>query len=264
MKVMTSLTVIAALIASTSLASAQVGVGQAVSGSSSSAGAVSVSRGGRGGQGGVGVGQGGSVRSSNTVNFNNGGRSAVENNTRYRSSGSLRTTSTAVAPQLVASAVGTCLGSAGIGIGATGWGFSAGTTIPDKNCDLRMFSEALLKTGQRVAATAILCRNAEAYLAMTSVGLRCPIVPDGYQVAAYQQPSVHPFQQQVVVTKASYAPAPTYDRVPVYVQPATSRRVEAPSRYSHEQQQASLAAKRLEGEYSAAKKACQARGDRVC
>lgn len=248
-----------ALLASTALVNAQttslgVGVGQSQSSSNSNSQSNSA---------------GGSVQLRNNFQISSPGVTTNNNNARNRSSGSLRTTVPAVAPNLVASAVGTCLGSASIGIGATGWGFGAGSTVPDKNCDIRMFSEALMKVGQNAAATAVLCRNPEAYMAMTSVGLRCPILPDGYAIQG-QAAGVQPYQ-------VTYAPPPPVQRgryverevapaaVPVIL-PQSSPRVEnVPNeKYAREQAEAKAAVARIDAEYKTAKAACVARGDRVC
>lgn len=144
-------------ILATPAALAQAGLGISTSGSSSNAGS--------------------SAGANNNLTFNN--PATVHN----KQSGSVRTSVPGIAPNLVASAVGTCLGSAGAGIGLTGVGLSFGSTYPDKNCDRRMYSASLLAVGQRNAATAILCKNLEVYQAFAAVGVNCPLLPDGYQVA---------------------------------------------------------------------------------
>jgi hypothetical protein len=186
--------------------------GQAQSLSASEARSLAISRGGAGGTGGSATATGGAARASggsNSLTFNSPAQvrtdSVATTVQRNRSSGSLRTTANAIAPQLVASAVGTCLGSVSSGVGATGFGFSFGTTVPDKSCDLRMFSEALLKVGQRNAATAVLCLDPNAYAAFQAVGIACPLVPAGYQVVG-QPAGTQPYQLLPPEPEPAYAP----------------------------------------------------------
>jgi hypothetical protein len=277
-------------------------VGQASSNSSSAANALSLSQGGGGG---TATATGGSARArggnSNanagnnqaSVTFNQPGQTTATNTiaTRTRSSGSLRTTANAFAPQLVASAVGTCLGSVSSGVGATGFGFSFGTTVPDKSCDLRMFSEALLKAGQRNAATAILCKDPNVYQAFTSVGITCPLVPDGYQVAGYP-PGTQPYQvvpdgtvtgveytapvrravrrtsrrsTDVIPAGRTYIPAP--QSMNAAQQVITAGKIDAGAmaeRVNLEQAEATAAAARLREEYAREKEVCQMTGGVAC
>jgi hypothetical protein len=241
-----------------------IGIGQSQSQSSSASKAVSVSRGGAGGVGTAtatgGNARGGAARASNSLTFNSPSATNNRSDTRTRISGRQDTTANAIAPALVASAVGTCLGSTSAGVGITGFGASFGSTVQDRNCDLRMFSEALLKTGQRNAATAILCRNPDVYLAFTSVGVACPVLPDGYTVAG-QQAGVQPYQVYQTTTRGALVPRS--EVVPV------SKGQYAPVRVSnaqHDQEaaEAKAAAARIAAEYKTAKASCVANGGIVC
>jgi len=263
--------------------------GQASSNSSSAANALSVSQGGGGGAatatGGNARARGGNSNANNqaSVTFNQPGVTTSTNSaiTRNRSSGSLRTTANAFAPALVASAVGTCLGSVSSGVGATGFGFSFGTTVPDKSCDIRMFSEALLKAGQRNAATAILCRDRNVYDAFVAVGITCPLVPDGYQIVG-QPPGTQPYQlvQGEFITGVPEAqPATRRARIrrqtnaviPTgrgeYIPAPQSMNTVGPTmadRVNLEQAEASAAAARLKEEYAREKSLCEMTGGVAC
>jgi hypothetical protein len=178
------------------------------------------------GQTAIGVGQSASQSSAvsvssaqgGNVTFNNPASVTTSNFNRVRQSGSLRTTANAFAPQLTASAVNTCLGSTSFGIGVTGFGISGGSTHKDRECNLRMYSAMLLQLGQRDAAAAVLCHDPSVYNAFAAVGIRCPLVPDGYAVVGYPagtQPYV--LETPAVVRKGRIvrpAESPSYEVVP--------------------------------------------------
>lgn len=195
--------------------------------------AVSISQGGAGGAGGAGgqggaggVGQGGAggratatggrataaggrASANNALTVNNNIPSTFTSNSvqRVRNSGSVRTTASVFAPQLVASSVGTCAGSVSSGVGWTGAGLSFGFTVPDVACDIRMASEALLKAGLRDAAVIVLCREPHSFAALQAQGYACPIAPAGYQIVqpaptGYPEP-VYPVYKGRRVVRAS-------------------------------------------------------------
>ena len=76
-----------------------------------------------------------------------------------------------------------------LGFGVTGFGSRGGTTHPDMPCNLRMYSAALLATGNKGAAAAVLCHDPHVYNAFAAVGMQCPLMPHGY---ARGQGNLHP------------------------------------------------------------------------
>ena len=182
---------------------------------------------------GIGIGQASSTSasqaisgSSSGVTINNPSNVVSQGFNRVRQLGSLRTTADAYAPGLAASAVDTCLGSSSLGFGITGFGLSGGTTHPDMPCNLRMYSAALLATGNKGAAAAVLCHDPHVYNAFAAVGIRCPLMPHGY-----------------AEVRATYVPAPQPNGA-VQVLGETSH-----GSWSHEHQEARAAASRLQDEY---------------
>ena len=158
---------------------------------------------------GIGIGQASSNSasqaisgSSSGVTINNPANVVSQGFNRVRQSGSLRTTANAFAPQLAASAVGTCLGSTSLGFGITGFGLSGGSTHPDMPCNLRMYSAALLATGNKGAAAAVLCHDPHVYNAFAAVGVQCPLRPNGYAPVPAPRATYIPINGQAIEVRA--------------------------------------------------------------
>ena len=175
--------------------------------------------------------------SSSGVTINNPGNIVSQGFNRVRQSGSLRTTADAYAPGLAASAVNTCLGSSSLGFGITGFGFSGGTTHPDMPCNLRMYSAALLATGNKGAAAAVLCHDPHVYNAFAAVGVQCPLMPHGYASVNHRGTS----------TPGSVPLPPPAPRA-TYI-PVNGTGHARSGRESYEHQEARAAASRLQDEY---------------
>jgi hypothetical protein len=142
-----------------------------------------------------------------------------------------------------------------------------------------MFSEALLKAGQRNAATAILCRDRNVYDAFVAVGITCPLVPDGYQIVG-QPPGTQPYQlvqgefitgvpeaqpatRRARVRRQNNAVIPT-GRGEYIPAPQSMNTAPMVDRVNLEQAEASAAAARLKDEYAREKEICVMTGGVAC
>ena len=103
-------------------------------------------------------------------------------------------------------------------------------------CNLRMYSAALLATGNKGAAAAVLCHDPHVYNAFAAVGVQCPLVPHGYATRTVGAPGP-------TAPGPLPPPAPRATYVPVNGQ-AIEVRAE-----SYEHQEARAAAARLQDEY---------------
>jgi len=81
--------------------------------------------------------------------------------------------STAFTAPLVA-AEDTCSGSSSVGGQAVGFGLSVGSTWKDGDCVRRKDARELHNMGQKVAALALMCQNADVAAAMSTAGTPCP------------------------------------------------------------------------------------------
>lgn len=115
--------------------------------------------GGSGGAGGLG-GAGGSV-----------GGVSVENDIRYEQR--RIPVNTAYAPGLTSSGEDTCLGSISGGAQHAVFGISVGKTVTDANCVKLKRSKMLASLGEREAALAMWCNEADTATALSLAGVRC-------------------------------------------------------------------------------------------
>lgn len=102
------------------------------------------------------------------------GSTAVAISGGNRSPNKIRTTVPAFAPGLVAAGVHSCAGSTSVGVGATGWGFGAGSTYEMRECNRRAFAAALLGMGHNRAALDLICLNKEVRSSLNATGVVCP------------------------------------------------------------------------------------------
>ena len=89
---------------------------------------------------------------SNTVNFPAGGGAY-----QYSGEYSVKSAPTVYAPNLTTGGIETCLGSVSVGGSFMGGGVSAGTTVPDAECNRRMDANVAYKMGQPDLSLAIMC-----------------------------------------------------------------------------------------------------------
>jgi hypothetical protein len=150
---------------STSAANAQAISGQGgQGGKGGSAQSNSNATGGQGGQGGSSTSQGGTSTASN----------ASTNTTSFNE---VRQTAGAWAAALAVSN-GTCMGSTSGGAQGPGFGLSVGTTWNDEGCNRRYNAQQLAALGQRSAALALMCQDANVARAMEEAGDHCPRKPE--------------------------------------------------------------------------------------
>lgn len=146
-------------------------VGAGIANSQSQSGAVAVSGG-----------------SSSSVTFNTPGVTRSNSNIRYKQSGSLKTTSNAIAPGLAAAGIESCNSSFSGAVGATGWGLSFGGPIMDNECNLRLWARTLYAMGQKELVGAVMAQSPTITKAMqiidqqrgTPVAYNGGVAPAGY------------------------------------------------------------------------------------
>lgn len=114
----------------------------------------------------------------------------------------IRTTVPAFAPGLVAAGVHSCAGSTSVGVGATGWGFGAGSTYEMRECNRRAFAAALLGMGHNRAALDLICLNKEVRSSLNATGVVCPS-----QAIAARTASPAPARRTIFASAAT-EPAP--------------------------------------------------------
>jgi hypothetical protein len=137
--------VLAALLLIPVPALAQTATGTGTANSSSQAGAIAIG------------GGGGRSSSNSSVIFNTPAQQTINSNTRFRESGSLKTTPNAIAPGLGSAAVETCYGP-GVsgGVSVTGFGASFGAGQWDVDCNVRLYSRTLFAMGYKRQAVQML------------------------------------------------------------------------------------------------------------
>jgi hypothetical protein len=89
---------------------------------------------------------------ANTVNFPAGGGAY-----QYSGEYSVKSAPTVYAPNLTTGGIETCLGSVSGGASFMGWGASAGSTVPDAECNRRMDANVAYKMGHQDLSLAIMC-----------------------------------------------------------------------------------------------------------
>ena len=122
------------------------------------------------------IGVGSSSSSESYSNSNAGSTSSVT----IKNSRGYRQTGTAIAPGLIAGGI-TCQGSASVGAGGPGWGFSFGSTKMDSDCNTRENAKMVALMGERDAAREVMCGIEEVRAAFKRVGRPC--IVDGVYVS---------------------------------------------------------------------------------
>lgn len=79
------------------------------------------------------------------------------------------------APSLAAAGIETCLGSNSVGGSGSGFGVTIAGTVPDRPCNLRLFSRTLYNLGYRTAATQILCNDPDVAAALAIEDVHCNV-----------------------------------------------------------------------------------------
>jgi hypothetical protein len=82
-----------------------------------------------------------------------------ESKQEYAGEYSVKSAPTVYAPNLTTGGIETCLGSVAGGVSFMGGGFSAGSTTPDDECNVRMTANVAWKMGDKDLAQAIMCES---------------------------------------------------------------------------------------------------------
>lgn len=83
-----------------------------------------------------------------------------ESKQEYAGEYSVKSAPTVYAPNLTTGGIETCLGSVAGGVSFMGGGFSAGSTTPDEECNVRMTANVAWKMGDKDLAVSIMCESA--------------------------------------------------------------------------------------------------------
>jgi hypothetical protein len=105
----------------------------------------------------------------------NGNGNGSGNTTAVNLNNNRRNAPPVTAPSLAAAGIETCLGSNSVGGSGPGFGVTIAGTVPDRSCNLRLFSRTLYNLGYRNAATQILCNDPDVAAALAIEGVRCNV-----------------------------------------------------------------------------------------
>ena len=103
---------------------------------------------------------------------------------------------------------GICMGSVSAGGSGAGFGLSFGTTVADKECQVRYNSIRLAQVGQDAAATVILCQVVSMRIALKQTGYECPTVKHDDEVGVAGEPNEFPsttYQSQSIIGGGMYS-----------------------------------------------------------
>ena len=85
-----------------------------------------------------------------------------------------RTPPTASAPNIVLNNQDVCSYPASAAVQTQIFGFAAGTTVRDKNCERLKLAKAIWLMGMKIAGVALLCQDKRVFEAMEMAGTPCP------------------------------------------------------------------------------------------
>ena len=117
-----------------------------------------------------------------------------------------KTPPTASAPNLVLNNQDVCSYPASAAIQTQIFGFAAGTTVRDKNCERLKLSRVLYFSGMKVAAVSLLCQDTRVFSAMNMAGTPCPYMGKiGAEAAALWEanPKMRPDYKEFKRSKGS-------------------------------------------------------------
>jgi hypothetical protein len=127
----------------------------------------------------------------------------------------VRSAPTVYAPPLTTTLTDTCMGSSSMSGSGMGWGLSIGSTWEDRNCNRRLYArEVASLTGDREAARAILCQDADVRKAFEDVGRPCPTPGAAQGPMSYVPPPPGPPPAQYLYAAPPPPPPPPPEAAP--------------------------------------------------
>ena len=129
----------------------------------------------------------------------------VQDSSRYEATDGRDWAPSVGAPGLT---TGICMGSISAGGSGAGFGLSFGSTVADKECQVRYNSIRLAQVGQDAAATVILCQVVSMRIALKQTGYECPTVKHDDEVGVAGEPNEFPsttYQSQSIIGGGMYS-----------------------------------------------------------
>jgi hypothetical protein len=165
--------------------------------------------------------QGGTGTATQSQNAQNAGNAQnITFNSTTPTKTTLRAAPTVYAPALTTTLTETCMGSTSAGGSGIGFGFSVGSTWNDKQCVRRLNAREIAQTlGDRDAARALMCQDADVARAYAAIGQSCfTPVPPPQQVVVQTAPPPAPYSEpphnMQPIPNPPEQPAPRRPKVP--------------------------------------------------